>query len=185
MKKYFDYLDQLRESGAVNMFHAVPYLQEAFPELAENKQRAKDLLTAWMSGFGKAHLSPEGDASGTEAEAIFLFGDFLSDLAQNLFSTEGTGKCALCVHQGSCSKDGFRSCLEGIEQCLLSHAAAYHTRMEECCHAHFSYLDRLQAQGTYDLYSAEQALKEEFPYLLSHAAYAKYIMASWLLKYWG
>lgn len=47
-KKYFAYLDFLRESGTTNMFGAVPYLQQTFPELASDKIKARNVLTAWM-----------------------------------------------------------------------------------------------------------------------------------------
>ena len=45
---YFDYLDQLRESGITNMFGALPYLQEAFNL---NRYEAKDILLEWMQTF--------------------------------------------------------------------------------------------------------------------------------------
>ncbi len=48
MKKYFDYLDYLRDSGVTNMLGAAPYLQRKFPELALEKFKARDVLTAWM-----------------------------------------------------------------------------------------------------------------------------------------
>jgi hypothetical protein len=49
MEKYFAFLDDLRESGETNMFGAVPYLQQAFPELAGDRARAKRILKAWMT----------------------------------------------------------------------------------------------------------------------------------------
>ena len=49
MEKYFAYLERLRESGVINMFGAVPYLQQAFPELAGDRDRAKRILMAWMT----------------------------------------------------------------------------------------------------------------------------------------
>ena len=49
MEEYFVYLDDLRESGEINMFEAVPYLQQAFPELVDNRARAKKILMAWMT----------------------------------------------------------------------------------------------------------------------------------------
>ena len=55
MKKYFDYLDALRESGTINMFGALPYLQEEFPELGFDRQRAASILKSWMDNFGKEH----------------------------------------------------------------------------------------------------------------------------------
>ena len=48
MKKYFEYLDQLRQSGEVNMFGAVPYLQNRFLELASDRKKAVQVLKAWM-----------------------------------------------------------------------------------------------------------------------------------------
>lgn len=51
MKKYFNYLDLLRMMGTTNMFGAVPYLQQAFPELATDNIRAREVLTAWMDSF--------------------------------------------------------------------------------------------------------------------------------------
>ena len=45
---YFEYLDQLRESGAINMFGASTYLQEAFDL---DRYEAKDILMEWMQTF--------------------------------------------------------------------------------------------------------------------------------------
>lgn len=53
MKKYFDYLDQLRESGVTNMFGAASYLQGKFPELADDHEKAAQILLAWMGSCGK------------------------------------------------------------------------------------------------------------------------------------
>ncbi len=50
MPKYFTYLDGLRNSGTVNMFGAVPYLQRTFPELCDDAW-AREILTAWMDSF--------------------------------------------------------------------------------------------------------------------------------------
>ena len=49
---YFEYLDQLRESGAINMFGASPYLQEAFDL---DRYEAKDVLLEWMQTFSARH----------------------------------------------------------------------------------------------------------------------------------
>lgn len=51
---YFPYLEELRESGVTNMFGAVPYLQDEFPDLRCDRERAKAILTAWMKSFEKA-----------------------------------------------------------------------------------------------------------------------------------
>ncbi len=49
MEKYFEFLDDLRDSGVTNMFGALPYLQRAFPELALDEMRAREVLTTWMA----------------------------------------------------------------------------------------------------------------------------------------
>ena len=49
MEKYFVFLDDLRESGETNMLGAIPYLQQAFPELADDRVRARKILLAWMT----------------------------------------------------------------------------------------------------------------------------------------
>lgn len=50
---YFDYLEQLRESGETNMYGAVPYLQEHFSELRYDRERAAEILSEWMCSFRK------------------------------------------------------------------------------------------------------------------------------------
>jgi len=45
------FLDELRESGAVNMFGASPYLREMYPELS--KAEARQVLGYWMKTFGE------------------------------------------------------------------------------------------------------------------------------------
>jgi hypothetical protein len=42
----YRFLDGLRESGKINMFGAVPYLQEKFPTMT--RTMAKDVLLRWM-----------------------------------------------------------------------------------------------------------------------------------------
>lgn len=53
MKKYFDYSDNLRESGVTNMFGAVPYLQQEFPELSYDRAQAVYILREWMNGHSR------------------------------------------------------------------------------------------------------------------------------------
>ena len=53
MKKYFDYLDALRESGVTNMYGAVPYLQQEFPELSYDHAQAVYVLQQWMKKHQK------------------------------------------------------------------------------------------------------------------------------------
>jgi len=45
------FLDELRESGAVNMFGASPYLREMYPALS--KAEARQVLGYWMKTFGQ------------------------------------------------------------------------------------------------------------------------------------
>lgn len=51
---YFEYLDELRESGETNMFGAVPYLIAEY-DLGRNDASA--VLQAWMKTFSDS-LSP-------------------------------------------------------------------------------------------------------------------------------
>lgn len=51
--KYFEYLDDLRESAVTNMFGARPYLMMEFPELTEKE--AKTIVLEWMETFSKRH----------------------------------------------------------------------------------------------------------------------------------
>ena len=50
-QKYFDYLEQLRQSGETNMYGAASYLQEEFPELRYSPERARKILLAWFGTF--------------------------------------------------------------------------------------------------------------------------------------
>lgn len=52
-QQYFEYLDELRESGETNMFGARPFLQRAFPELKSFE--AGKILTEWMQTFSERH----------------------------------------------------------------------------------------------------------------------------------
>ena len=51
--EHLEYLDELRESGATNMFGARPYLMNEFWDLT--KQEAAAILTYWMGTFGERH----------------------------------------------------------------------------------------------------------------------------------
>ena len=48
--EHLTFLDELRETGAINMFGAAPYLAEAFEM---NKQEARRVLRYWMETFGE------------------------------------------------------------------------------------------------------------------------------------
>lgn len=181
MEQYFKYLDQLRQSGETNMFGTVPYLQKKFPELGPDTDQAQKILAAWMSGFGPSHVQAEDYTSG--AEALFLFGAFMEDLAVHLAQKDSGAVCLCCTNHEpghECSDSLF--CTGGIQNYLLEQAVLYCDELESCCKNYFEYLDYLNHTGAYDQYTAEAALKAEFPYLASHEEYAKYAMASWMLK---
>jgi len=61
-QRYFDYLEELRQSGDTNMLGARPYLEAEFPELCASKPGgysretvASDVLMRWM----KYHDDPK------------------------------------------------------------------------------------------------------------------------------
>jgi len=51
--EHLEFLDDLRESGAPNMFGARPYLIAEFPEL--QPKQAGEILSYWMKTFGDRH----------------------------------------------------------------------------------------------------------------------------------
>lgn len=53
-EEYAEYLDNLRESGAVNMFGAGAYLQRDFDL---SRTEASAVLKEWMATFGERHPS--------------------------------------------------------------------------------------------------------------------------------
>lgn len=55
-EKYFDFLDDLRESGVTNMFGASPYLVEEF---GVDKSTAQRILIEWMRTFDERHPEEE------------------------------------------------------------------------------------------------------------------------------
>ena len=54
-EELFGDLDNLRESGATNMFGATSYILSWFPELS--KRQAKAALVEWMQTFGERHAA--------------------------------------------------------------------------------------------------------------------------------
>lgn len=48
--EHLEFLDDLRESGATNMFGARPYVQEEFPVLSS--EQSAEVLSYWMKTFG-------------------------------------------------------------------------------------------------------------------------------------
>lgn len=55
-EEYFDFLDDLRESGVTNMFGASPYLIEEF---GMDKSTAQRILIEWMRTFDERHPEEE------------------------------------------------------------------------------------------------------------------------------
>lgn len=51
-EEYFEYLDNLRESGVTNMFGACPYLEEEF---GLDRTEAMKVLAEWMNTFDERH----------------------------------------------------------------------------------------------------------------------------------
>ena len=45
---YYQYLEELRQSGVTNMFGAAPYLQEEF---GFDKRKAEEILLSWMLNY--------------------------------------------------------------------------------------------------------------------------------------
>jgi hypothetical protein len=50
-KEVLEFLNDLRDSGATNMFGAAPYIMEEF---GMNKAVARQMLTLWMNNFNEA-----------------------------------------------------------------------------------------------------------------------------------
>jgi len=50
---YYEFLDDLRDSGVTNMFGATPYLMEAFCNLSQDE--AREVLKSWMRIFSDRH----------------------------------------------------------------------------------------------------------------------------------
>lgn len=59
---YFEYLDELRESGVTNMFGAGPYLSREF---GLEKAEASKIVQSWMKTFSH-DKTPEQRAAGAE-----------------------------------------------------------------------------------------------------------------------
>ena len=51
MDEYFEYLEELRQSGVTNMFGASPYLMEEF---CLSKYEARDILLKWMKSHERS-----------------------------------------------------------------------------------------------------------------------------------
>ena len=50
--EYFEYLDELRESGVTNMYGAGSYLADEF---GLERRKAREVLREWMRTFSERH----------------------------------------------------------------------------------------------------------------------------------
>lgn len=50
-EEHLVFLDNLRDSGATNMYGATPYIKDVYPELS--RKEGKDLLLYWMKSFSE------------------------------------------------------------------------------------------------------------------------------------
>jgi hypothetical protein len=55
-QEYFEFLDDLRESGVTNMYGAGTFLEDEFIELG--RKDAGEVLTEWMDTFTERHPCP-------------------------------------------------------------------------------------------------------------------------------
>lgn len=53
LKKYYEFLERLRESGETNMYGAVGNLMDAFPELRYDRKKAEEIHLAWIASFDR------------------------------------------------------------------------------------------------------------------------------------
>ncbi len=53
---YFQYLDELRDSGVTNIYGAASYLSAEF---GLSESRARGILTEWMRTFSDRHPRPK------------------------------------------------------------------------------------------------------------------------------
>ena len=60
-KRYFDYLNMLRDSGLTNMFGAAPYLQNEFNL---DKRKAREVLANYMKSFNEGTCGYDRDVNG-------------------------------------------------------------------------------------------------------------------------
>jgi len=51
-EEHLTFLDNLRESGATNMFGAGPYVEQSF---GVSSREAKEIVVYWMNSFDERH----------------------------------------------------------------------------------------------------------------------------------
>jgi hypothetical protein len=57
-EEMFVYLDNIRETGAINMFGAAPYLKDEF---GLSRHEARNILLEWMDTFSERHKVTNGN----------------------------------------------------------------------------------------------------------------------------
>lgn len=65
LTEYFDFLDELRESGVTNMFGATPYIKKEF---GLSRDGAEAVLKSWMRTFKRDVPANERAANATEGQ---------------------------------------------------------------------------------------------------------------------
>jgi len=84
MEVYFNYLDNLRESGVTNMFGAGPYVQKEF---GVDRREAKRIVMAWMQQFGtneSLYENNESHATERQDRELQSISDNIQRIAQEL-----------------------------------------------------------------------------------------------------
>jgi hypothetical protein len=66
LTEYFQFLDDLRETGSTNMFGAAPYLQRTYRGMT--REEAHTVLVAWQDTFSNT-LPPEDRADAAIEKA--------------------------------------------------------------------------------------------------------------------
>jgi hypothetical protein len=67
LTEYFEFLDDLRESGTANMFGAGRELREEYPGMT--KQESQIVLSVWMETFSDIPAEDRADAAIGKASA--------------------------------------------------------------------------------------------------------------------
>ena len=139
------------------------------------------LLSETSSESSKKDRVPVANKHSKFFERLYIFADFLNNLALQL--SDSDGKCAICKEKTTCSKEGITFCYQNIKESLWEKVSCFSEELEKSCDIYCEYLDQLDNQGCYTMLTAEEALVEEFPYLSDHREYAKYAMAIWIARH--
>ncbi len=61
LREMYEYLDDLRKSGATNMFGAAPYLEDEFPDDLTCIEEARRVTSSWMRSFDAGDMAARLD----------------------------------------------------------------------------------------------------------------------------